>query len=789
MNTYFKLFLCALLTLGFAASAQCQQQDLNMDPPKIIYVDYAAVLVTIDGPPVLRPIIGTTLARVVNSPFFIVHDSTTNRDYLYGGGYWYWAPGVTSTNWKPISDPPTEVLKQQKLARKEAGADQADSGAEYDLPPSIIVSTEPAELISSTGEASYTKISGTNLSYMDNTDRDVFYEQDSGYTFVLLSGRWYYSKSLDGPWSYVDANRLPDDFSKIPSDSPRARVLTSVAGTSEADQALADAEIPQDSVIYRNAPGPEVTYDGDPVFVRIDGTRAYWADNTPYQVIRVDGRYYCCDEGVWYVANSPSGTWRVATSIPDEILRIPPSSPVYNVKYVYITKYTSDRVYCGYYPGYMGYYVHGPTVVWGTGHRYRGHYRRIACPRPITWGYGAVFVIRTGCWSFGLGFSPDWFNCGYGWGSGFQSWFGPLGYNDYDPDYRYRRSHRIHTRFRERDYNIYGWGKNSGRNAEKPRPRNRYQPPARDRDDWNNDGYRRTPGGWERGGTPGNGRPSDKIGNGRPGDRPGGNGGGRNERLPGIPGQDIPKVKPGDGDNQRPPATKPGEGKGRNERLPGIPGQDIPKVNPGDNDYNQKPPAVNPGDGKGRNERTPGVTPGQGRPGGDSWKPPKVRPGDQEAGGDRWIPETRPIEPGQRGGQGNGQGGNINKRLPDTPTTEPRRGGGTTWSPTTQGGPFGANGGNNGNGGNGGNVNRRLPDTPPTEPRRGGGSTWSPTTQGGPFGANSGRGTVTPAPRNDRNQPPAVITPKKQDPPAKQQDKPRGNDRNQDKQKTEQKVN
>ncbi len=751
MNTYFKLSLCALLVLGFAASAQCQQQDLNMDPPKIIYVDYAAVLVTIDGPPVLRPIADTNLARVVNSPFFIVHNSTTNRDYLYGGGYWYSAPGVTSTNWKPVSNPPAEVVKQQQLARKEAGADQTEAGQEDALPPSIIVSTEPAELISSTGEATYTKISGTNLSYMDNTDRDVIRDQDSGYTFVLLSGRWYYSKSLDGPWNYVAANKLPDDFSKIPSDSPKARVLANVAGTSEADQALADAEIPQDSVIFRDAKGPDVTYDGDPVFERVDGAQVEWASNTPYEVIRVDGRYYCCDDGVWYVSNNPGGVWRVATSIPDEILNLPPSCPVYNVKYVYITRYTSDRVYCGYYPGYVGYYVYGPTVVWGTGHRYRGHYRRLICPRPITWGCGATLIISTGCWGFGVGYSPDWFNCGYGWGGGFNRWFGPLGYCDYDPDYRYRRGHRIGRRFRPFEYDIYNKQQNYQRNAERPKPRERYRSPDKYHPDDNQNGYQWTPGGWRRGASD-NGRPQDiKPGQGRPDIKPG-------DIKPGKPGQG----QPGD------------QGKGRNERLPGIPGVDLPKVNPGGDDRNQKPPSINPGEGKGRNERLPGI-PGQG----DGWKPPTERPGDR--GGDRRIPDVKPIEPGQHGGQD----GNINRRLPDTPT-EPKRGGGSTWSPTTQGGPFG------GNSSNGGNVNRRLPSNPPANPGRSGGSTWSPTTQGGPFGGNSGnngRGTITPAPRNDRTPPPTVAPPRKQDPPAKQPDKPRGNDRGQDKPKGEQRTN
>ena len=810
MHTLYKFLLCGLLMLAPVAGAMCQQ-DLSTDPPKIIYVDYAAVLVTIDGPPVLRPINGTNLARVVNSPFFIVRDNSTSRNYLYGGGFWYSAAGVTSTNWRPVSNVPAEVLKQQQLARNEAGVDQQASGPEYSIPPSVIVDTEPAELISSTGKASYTRISGTKLGYMDNTDKDVIYDESSGSIYVLLSGRWYRSASLDGPWTYVRADRLPEEFSRIPADSPRSRILANVAGTEEAEQALAEAEIPQESVILRNASGPEVLYDGDPVFQRIDGTKVYWAENTPYQVIRIDGKYYCVDEGVWYVANSPSGVWRVATYIPQDVLRIPASSPVYNVKYVYITRYTDDRVYCGYYPGYLGYYVHGPTVVWGTGYRYRGHYRRIACPRPVTFGYGATFIIRTGNWSFGIGFSPDWFNCGYGWGDRFHGWFGPLGYSDYDPDYRYRRTHRIHTRFRECDYNLYNRQENFRRNAERPQPRNRYRPSEGYRPDGSDNGYRRTPEGWRRGSEAIEGRPGTYPGQYRPEVRPGGRDGSRNQRPPEIrPGQ------PGQRGQER-PGIRPGEeGRGRNERLPGIPGQDVPRVRPGGGDDSKKPPAVTPGTGKpGQNERPPGVRPGQRNPGGNerlpdprsggggdrvkppaakpptgkppAVKPPTVRPGDREAGEERRIPVTRPIEIDQRGGRVDnptrrvpevtppgqfpkpvGQGGSVNRRLPDPSATDAQRGGG--WG---QGGQPGQRGSS---GDQGGSVNRRLPDPSATDTKRGGG--WGQGGQPGQRGSSGdqgGRGSaITPAPRVEKAPiatPPTDNTPKKREPVAKQPDK------------------
>src|ERR1019366_6616244 len=78
------------------------------------------------------------------------------------------------------------------------------------------------------------------------------------------------------------------------------------------------------------------------------------------------------NEAETHVADSPTGPWLLADSIPtDDVDQIPPSAPVYNVKYVQIYDSTPDEVYVGYTPGYLGCYPWGGTVVWGTGWSYR----------------------------------------------------------------------------------------------------------------------------------------------------------------------------------------------------------------------------------------------------------------------------------------------------------------------------------------------------------------------------------------------------------------------------------
>jgi hypothetical protein len=80
--------------------------------------------------------------------------------------------------------------------------------------------------------------SGNTPLYIANTDSDIFLDDAQQQFYILLSGRWFSSKALGGPWSYA-GNSLPADFSKIPSDSAKSGVLASVPGTVEASTATA----------------------------------------------------------------------------------------------------------------------------------------------------------------------------------------------------------------------------------------------------------------------------------------------------------------------------------------------------------------------------------------------------------------------------------------------------------------------------------------------------------------------------------------------------------------------
>ncbi len=227
--------------------------------------------------------------------------------------------------------------------------------------------------------------------------------------FILISGRWFTSKELAGPWTFTAPDKLPADFKNIPPGSACDDVLADVAGTAPAKEAVYDAQIPQMAEVDRSGTTTQVEYDGQPQFEPIDNTGMDYAVNTSTAIIRLNGQYYACDRGVWFISGTPYGPWEVCISVPDVIYTIPPRYPIYGVRYVRVYTYTPDVVYVGYTAGYTGCYVYGRTVVYGTGYHYhpwRGH---AYYARPWTWGFNVCYDPWTG-WSCNAGWGRP-----YGW--------------------------------------------------------------------------------------------------------------------------------------------------------------------------------------------------------------------------------------------------------------------------------------------------------------------------------------------------------------------------------------
>src|SRR5450432_3602210 len=409
-----------------------ESQSLSTSPPKIIYANKPSTLVLIEGDPKVKQNADMGVDMVLNTPFTIA--KIKDLYYLNGSGKWYTSKEIAGP-WKYVKSIP-KVLDKLNSAIKENDKKEdvpVASDSEASVIPEIIVSTEPAELIQSNGEADFAAIKGTGLLYMTNSNNDVFMNTADQQYYVLLSGRWYVSASLKGPWTYRSSDKLPADFAKIPVGSPKDDVLSSVAGTDQAQDAVMDAQIPQTA---------KVDYNGEPQFKAIEGTNIQYSINTSSTVLLSNKTYYCVENGIWFEAISPKGPWTVSTTRPAEVNKIPATVPVYNVKYVYIYETTPQYVYVGYTPGYMGTYVYGGTVIYGTGYYYNPWYGPYYYPRPVTYGFSMRYNPYYG-WSVGFHYSSGWFNYNYYGGGYHGGYWGPPMYRPpyyhhpgYPPYYR-----------------------------------------------------------------------------------------------------------------------------------------------------------------------------------------------------------------------------------------------------------------------------------------------------------------------------------------------------------------
>jgi hypothetical protein len=222
--------------------------------------------------------------------------------------------------------------------------------------------------------------------------------------YYLVAGRWFSVPALNQSWTFVTPN-LPDDFKKISLEHPRSRVLASVPGTQQAAEAVLLAQVPQTArVNIKELKAPDVVYQGDPQYEAIQGTQLERAVNTDKDIIKVGDNYYMCFQGVWFMASNPKGPWTIATSVPEDIYKIPASSPAYNVTYVTVEQddNTDDEwVSFAAYAGYTGLMTAWGCSVWGTGwysppyYGYGGYYP-VYYPYWRTYGYGSWYNPYTG---------------------------------------------------------------------------------------------------------------------------------------------------------------------------------------------------------------------------------------------------------------------------------------------------------------------------------------------------------------------------------------------------------
>ena len=443
---------------------------MKSDPPKLYVTKTPAILVSFDGEPIWSPIKDNELKFAVNTNWDVFQHGPTGLYYLRNDTSWFKSTSLTGA-WSSAGKLPVSF---NKLPAEENWKDVRASlpGAPVKRLPSVFVTMVPSELILLDGEPTYVPVPGTQLLWISNTESDLFRLGNQGLFYYLVAGRWFKAPALYGPWTFATPE-LPEEFKSISVEHPRSRVLASVPGTQQAAEAVLLAQVPQIArVNKKELKAPNVAYNGDPEYESIQGTKLQRAKNTDKEIIKVGDTYYLCYQGVWFMANSPNGPWTIATSIPDEVYQIPPSSPAHSVTYVTVEQDEDDSddwVTYASYAGYTGVMVGWGCAVWGTGWYYPpyywyGGYYPIYYPYWRTYGYGAWYNPYTGIYGTagriygpygGVGFGAR-YNPGTGTYARGAFAYGPYGARGAAQAYNPRTGTYAATR---QGSNVYGsWG-------------------------------------------------------------------------------------------------------------------------------------------------------------------------------------------------------------------------------------------------------------------------------------------------------------------------------------------
>ena len=408
--------------------------EVNLDPPKIFYSSKPAVLVIFMGAPQFKPVKAdkNDLMFAVNTNWDVFYETTQQHYYLLNGNSWMTAQDAVKGPWTATMKIPAAL---SSLPADDNWADvrknvPAKSGK---ISPIVYATSEPAELIVTEGDPGYSPIPGTKLMRVANTESTLFMHSGEGLYYFLVAGRWFSTKTLNGPWAAASKN-LPVDFTNIPDDDPAAYIKASVPGTREAKDALLLASIPKTTTVNIAQVKEQASYEGDPNFMLIEGTTVKYAVNSPYSIFLVGSFYYWCYEGAWLVGSTANGPWTFATAVPAAIYTIPSTHPTYNVTYVVVQTATPTTVTYIYTSGYSGeyvaatgvlmfgmgmimgaaiashdhyYYYRGPVYSYGCGavyhHGYGGYYRSAHVYGPYGGaGRGAAYNPHTGTYARGV---------------------------------------------------------------------------------------------------------------------------------------------------------------------------------------------------------------------------------------------------------------------------------------------------------------------------------------------------------------------------------------------------
>ncbi len=282
--------------------------DIKADPPPIFVSETPAILLQTDGKAVTAPVKGVEgLSFVVNTNWDLFKVEQSGDYYVRSDKSWLTSKTL-ETGWTETETVPDLFSKLPDIENwKGVKASLPPTRFNENEVPKVFYSEKPAELLIFEGKPALEPIAGTGLDWVSNTTSSVFFHRASKNWYTLLSGRWFSSASLEGPWRFATPD-LPEDFLNLPDGAPYSAVRASIPGTSESAMARLRASIPKLARVSTDGSlKVDVHYNGEPKFEPIEGTSLFYAVNANEQVIKVADKYFVLKDGIWFVGDTPTG--------------------------------------------------------------------------------------------------------------------------------------------------------------------------------------------------------------------------------------------------------------------------------------------------------------------------------------------------------------------------------------------------------------------------------------------------------------------------------------------------
>jgi hypothetical protein len=267
--------------------------------PRIFVSTKPAEIVVTDGAPSLKPVAGTGLQRVVNTPSVLFFDPSQASFYLQLSGRWFSAHGLAGP-WEYATDklPPDFAFIPRNgpdaavLASVPGTVQAQEAVLQAQIPTTATFQRSAAKLtVVYSGPPHFEPIPGTTILAAVNTNVQVLHVGD-GY-YACDTGVWFVSKAPTGPW--VLADNIPPVIRSIPPTSPYYN-LTYV-------QIYA---VTADAVTYGYTAGYALGYVNAGVLVY--GTGYYYPPVVIPGPVPIFYPYpYTYAGSVWY--NSSAGAW------------------------------------------------------------------------------------------------------------------------------------------------------------------------------------------------------------------------------------------------------------------------------------------------------------------------------------------------------------------------------------------------------------------------------------------------------------------------------------------------